>query len=436
MTEIERGLTADFDPPAAETGADGGGPGPVSAGLATILRRIGIATRLLGVILLIAVGGLVATGRAQATIGAFVAPAGLIGLGQLLYAAERPLREKGLPPLSTLTGYAFIGAGIAMVIGGLVLVVDDPAGFALAAFGLVFVGAGHLARRIFSPPEGKRAVRVSPYEADIRDVEGRVGTRRQATIIHVDEDATAEEVRAAKEDWLRERWANRPDWVAGRIDSEDERGAGVLHLAVVLWSAFALGAAGMALFMDDATTVRNVAVGAALVAGGFVVRAVRRRMRLAKFGGGHLVLAHSPAYLGGVLDGEVESGVPVGDAPADGFRVRLRCVHRWEETSRAGSRDGRRTYRRRDVLWEDVRHTRGRAIVDDREHGDPDARLAIPLNFRLPADRPATTLGGSGEGIAWEVEITAAMPGLDYRAVFEVPVFPAGVEPWSSATKA
>jgi hypothetical protein len=70
------------------------------------------------------------------------------------------------------------------------------------------------------------------------------------------------------------------------------------------------------------------------------------------------------------------------------------------------------------VLWQDERREPGHV-------GARSAHVLVPVRFALPADRPATTLGG-GEGIAWELEVFAAMPGLDYRATFTLPILPPG----------
>ena len=96
------------------------------------------------------------------------------------------------------------------------------------------------------------------------------------------------------------------------------------------------------------------------------------------------------------------------------FDVRLRCVDRWEETRHAGS-DDRTSRPRRDVLWEAQRRARGGP--------DPsEPRLVVEVGFDLPMDVPATTLGGSNEGVVWELEVSASLPGLDYVAEFDFPV--------------
>jgi hypothetical protein len=70
---------------------------------------------------------------------------------------------------------------------------------------------------------------------------------------------------------------------------------------------------------------------------------------------------------------------------------------------------------RREVLWEEEQRGAGSAPSGS-------AYRAMPVRFLLPGDRPPATLDGASEGIAWELTITAAMPGVDYAATFQVPV--------------
>ncbi len=140
-----------------------------------------------------------------------------------------------------------------------------------------------------------------------------------------------------------------------------------------------------------------------------------RRLHQRKFGTSILVLDRVPAAPGEVMTGEVECGIPVEARPVYGFRLLLRCVHRWQETYRRGSDLDRRTHDHRDILWEDERRT----------HGTPDHDLRIvriPVTFRLPTDRPGSSPFHAEEGIAWELTVTAEFEGLDYRARFVIPV--------------
>jgi hypothetical protein len=78
------------------------------------------------------------------------------------------------------------------------------------------------------------------------------------------------------------------------------------------------------------------------------------------------------------------------------------------------------------VLWEAEQWTDGRFRADG-------LGLSIPVRFELPGDQPATTLPPGGEGILWELEVSAEMDGLDYRAEFEVPVLARSASAWVEA---
>ena len=323
--------------------------------------------------------------------------------------------------LSKLVGLAFTVWGVFLIAGGIVLTIADLSGLKAVAFGLVFLGAGRLARRKLAPPEGTRAVEVGGYEARIETSEGARGTRRQRSIIYVDASATDEEVEAAKVEWLREQWRSRPDWVTGRIVTQDERGRVLVAAAAVVWSALAVVLAVMALVFGAGVGI--AATVFVLAAGALLAHALTVKVHRRKFGRSLLALERTPAFLGGVLSGEVESGIQENAAPFNGFRIRLRCVHRWEEKPRRGSRN---TIHRRQVLWEAEQWTDGRVRAED-------GCLSIPVRFDLPADQPATTLPPGDEGIAWELEVTGEMDGLDYRVEFEVPVLPQSASAWIEA---
>ena len=119
-----------------------------------------------------------------------------------------------------------------------------------------------------------------------------------------------------------------------------------------------------------------------------------------------------PVWTGAALEGQIETGIAAKAAPPDGFVIRLKCIHRYKRTT--GSGDRRRTKHHRDTLWQAEATADGRNTA--RHPG-----LVVPVHFELPPDKPASSLGG-GDGILWELEVTAAVPGLDYAATFELPV--------------
>jgi len=333
--------------------------------------------------------------------------------GRPLAGPGQSLEGSGVDLPTAIGAYVFFVAGGLLIVGGIVLTVQDPVGLLLVALGLVFLAAGRFARRISRATVGKRAVVLSEYEVGIRTVQGLRGTRRATQTVYLDEETAAAVTANPRDAWMHLVRDTRPDWVAGRILAEDDRHARGLDAAAVAWSVFALAALGAAHLWDGVAAL--VAVGAVPIAGILVGNAVLRRWHDRKFGASVLVLDRVPVVLGEVLTGRVESCIPASTAPPDGFSIALRCVHRWREyVRRPGDRQDRMYYHR-DVLWE-AKHVVPGEIDVGR------GAVSVPVQFTLPADQPASTLVRSTEGISWELAVTAALEGLDYGVRLEIPV--------------
>lgn len=351
---------------------------------------------------------------AEVGIGSLIGPGIFLLLGWAFRVGARRIETNSLPELPVLGGYAFMGFGGAMVLGGIVMVIDDPAGFALMAFGLVFIGVGFAAKKLFATPEGKKAVTVGGYQASIQNRDGARGARAQANIIYVDEGACAEEEAGAKRGWLLEQWQRRPDWVEGRVEGEDKRSGSLGYWAALAWSIFALGAVAAGFLWGGMAWW--VAMLAGAVATVLVLLALRVWWRRRKFGDSYLTLDHSPLALGDKLVGTVETGVTYSKMKSQTFHIECRCVHSWEETDYSGPDDSRRRFMHSDVLWEVSRDASG---IQSSEHD----KLLVPIEFELPNDQPGATLESEYEGIQWELIVKAELAGLDYQARFKLPVF-------------
>lgn len=345
--------------------------------------------------------------------------AGGLGIGVFLTAfgaglrtAPRRLARQGRLEIGTVAGLLFGGFGGLMVLGGLAMVIDDPGGFALMAFGAVFMGVGYLAHRFMRTPRGMKAVPVFSQGYRYEGPLGRHGSRTRTISIYVDEHATEAAIAEARRQWWREQWTRRPDWVAGRIVEESARtgslmGWSAAFINLVVWGIVV----GAMLIGDPPWGLLAVPIGVGLLIAGV---AVRDRLRLRRFGPSSLALATTPAYLGDRLVGTTETGVQERHAPADGFHLRLVCADRFTERDTSGSGSTSRT--REIVLWEQTWQTEGTPTP-----GLP-RRLAVPIDVPLPADQPPTMQQGN-TGTCWRLEVTAAVPGLDYGAAFELPVF-------------
>lgn len=308
----------------------------------------------------------------------------------------------------------FGGFGLLTVLMGAFILFDDPAGLVVILFGLIFIGAAVLVVRLFSPAEGKRHVAVGGDEFAAARHDGTPSRRTSTFLIEVDEDATAEEVAAAEAAYHARRFAERNDWVDGRIEAESQRSGGAHKLAAFVWTIFAMLAVGAALIWGDIAWF--VAAGGVLVASALVFKTVKEAAQLRKFGESAFVMAPGSAKLGGALEGVVETSIPYDRMPEGGFRLVLSCERRWEEHTTESSASPTRTILRVDDIWTTEAH------VEPEAAG---AGLAAKVTIPIPDDLPPSTLGRENEGVFWELEIHGRAPGLDYAAGFSVPVLAA-----------
>jgi hypothetical protein len=128
--------------------------------------------------------------------------------------------------------------------------------------------------------------------------------------------------------------------------------------------------------------------------------------RMRKFGVSVLEMSPLPGVLGGPVGGTIR--IPAAVVTEAGFTVKLQCVHQYT----TGSGKHRSTHR--DVLWEEARHI-------DRPLACGDETM-LQVRFSAPYELPATTVAGGRNGYYWQLTASAAAPGIDYKAVFDVPV--------------
>jgi hypothetical protein len=125
-----------------------------------------------------------------------------------------------------------------------------------------------------------------------------------------------------------------------------------------------------------------------------------------------LELRTTPGVVGHGLAGTVR--VASTDLPAGGCLATLSCVN--VRTTGAGkNRSTTETIR-----WQDQQTVPAQRTSDRAGAG---IVAAIPLRFRIPADAAPTDDANPDDRMVWRVGLTAAVPGVDYAATFEVPVF-------------
>ena len=128
--------------------------------------------------------------------------------------------------------------------------------------------------------------------------------------------------------------------------------------------------------------------------------------RFRKFGVSVFEMSPMPGVLGGPVAGTVR--IPAKVETEEGFKLALQCIHQYT------TRSGKNSTTHRDVLWEDSRHIEGSLSYGEE--------TMVPVSFVAPYEKPATTVAGGSNGYYWRLDVTAAAPGIDYKAVFDVPV--------------
>ncbi|MGE5231129.1 MAG: hypothetical protein ACM3NS_05265 [Deltaproteobacteria bacterium] len=209
-------------------------------------------------------------------------------------------------------------------------------------------------------------------------------------------------------------WLWRPDWAQGRIEDAERRGQYLLWIMTVLWNLVALptGFAALRAAMEQGNRLALIGLLFPAIGAGLLVAAVRASWRERKFGVSVLELATTPGIVGHGLAGTVRVGSTI--LPAGGFMATLSCVN--VRTTGAGK--NRSTSEA--IRWQDQQ-----TVAAQRPSGAAGAGIAtaIPVRFRIPPDAAPTDDANPDNRMVWRLGVTAAVPGVDYAATFEVPVF-------------
>ncbi len=133
-----------------------------------------------------------------------------------------------------------------------------------------------------------------------------------------------------------------------------------------------------------------------------LVWAARQWLRWRRFGESTFKLATVPGVIGGPLAGVIRTGARL-DRVSE-IRLRLACLER--DTSGDSTSEH--------IQWEDEKILTGEVL----QTGE-----GIPVLFNIPFDsKPTATLSAS-RSILWRLDTCATMPGTDFAAQFEVPIF-------------
>jgi len=209
-----------------------------------------------------------------------------------------------------------------------------------------------------------------------------------------------------------EPWLHRSEWAAGRINSGSK--ARMLTAVIIAAIAGVVGggvALGIPVVIEQGKPWWAIALMGLFPAAGvlLVVWAVYELARWRKYGTSTFEPAATPGVLGGPLAGVIR--IPRLIEPPEGFRQTLNCVRRIT----TGSGKNRST--KETTVYQDER-----VIQRSMSSGEPNV-TAVPVLFALPYDQPQSTVSDSTPQVIWRLECIAEVPGVDYHASFDLPVF-------------
>jgi hypothetical protein len=275
-------------------------------------------------------------------------------------------------------GIPFTGIGLLAILVGsyryLTGVTDLMQTVLLAIFGLMFfaIGAGPL---LFLRSAKKRA----EHEA-------------QAQAAHPDQP-----------------WMWREDWAVGHISSSNKLVMGFAWGFAIVWNLISTPLLFAFRNRPEKDYVILIALLFPAIGVLLLIRAIRRSLEFRKFGMSSFVMSSVPGVVGGKLQGSIYAAFdPRSERNA---KLKLTCIHR----TVTGSGDDRSVNER--IQWQEERDL-GPADITPGPTG-----CIIPVSFHIPGDVAQTDIRNMDNAIQWKLDVRADVPGLDYNAQFDVPVF-------------
>jgi hypothetical protein len=201
-----------------------------------------------------------------------------------------------------------------------------------------------------------------------------------------------------------------PTWLAPKRGDDWSRGIIRAGRKAANIQEFAAGAAFVVVFGGLALATTNSTYRLVLIAAVGLVLAllVFRLITKLKFGPSTLVAAHPlPVRLGDEFSGTIRTSLPT--VPEDGVSLKLSCIHSWKSNTGTG--------RNWKCLWQE-QHDVPRQFLHT---GAP--TVQIPFKFSVPGDATPSQAPGYYQTIAWQLEVSASLPGPDFYIKFDVPVF-------------
>ncbi len=205
-------------------------------------------------------------------------------------------------------------------------------------------------------------------------------------------------------------WLWREDWAAQKVQAAAGGGQYLWGFAA-LWNGIAWTAmlAGAPKLWREQNPAGFFLLLFPLVGIGLIAAAIYLSRRARKFGRASFQLETLPYQLGRPLLGRLS--VPRGEAMTAPVLVRLKNINRYT----TGSGKNQNTHE--DILWEDE------LTIGPESFASGYNGLEIAVEFQLPAEGSSSTDNLSGDRILWRLEASSEVPGVNFGANFELPVF-------------
>ena len=215
---------------------------------------------------------------------------------------------------------------------------------------------------------------------------------------------------AVQQQYPDEPWLEKKEWREGVIHSHRKLMIGTVFLLALFWNFISTPA----LF-----TILDAEKGAgAAILLGFVFQGIGVVLIIVflylflqwwKFRNVKFQMTSVSGVLGGKLCGSIQ--MPTQLLPQEEMVVILDCVH---SVTRGSGKTSSTTLT---TLWKTEKK------ISPKEFFQQGRTAAIPVEFYIPYNQPASGDSNPNNSITWSIHAKAPMPGVDLSVSFEVPVF-------------
>jgi hypothetical protein len=223
---------------------------------------------------------------------------------------------------------------------------------------------------------------------------------------------------SAKQDALKAKnpdkpWLWRDDWVSGVISDSNKQGTIGIWIMAVFWNAIAWPSAFMVFRQVTRDSWLPLLIAIFPLVGIFIfVGAIQKTLASMKFGTSKCRLDHVPIVPGRAFRGSIELNTEA--LAPDGYRVRI-CSVRSKTTGSSRHRTTVET-----MLWD------AESVIAPGAVMRSPMGTRIPFQFATPPDAHVTDESDFRDRYFWRLSASAEVPGVDYSAQFDVPVFQTG----------